>query len=54
VHYLMRPPPRDPGSLLAFLAALDRASLAARRAPSIPLARQVIADLSGAGGLGQR
>ena len=45
----MRRLSRDPGSLLAFLAALDQASLAARRAPSIPLARQVLADLSGAG-----
>lgn len=54
VAYLMHRLPRDPGSLLAFLAALDRASLAARRAPSIPLARQVIEDLSGAGRLGPR
>jgi len=48
VDYLMRRLARDPGSLLAFLEALDRESLAARRAPSIPLARRVLA----AGGTG--
>jgi len=53
VDYLMRRLSRDPGSLLAFLTALDRASLAAHRAPSIPLARQVIEELSGAGRLDQ-
>jgi DnaA-homolog protein len=54
VDYLMRRLSRDPGSLLAFLAALDQASLAACRAPSIPLARQVLQDLSGAGRLDPR
>jgi DnaA family protein len=44
VDYLMRRLARDPGSLLAFLEALDRESLAARRAPSIPLARRVLAS----------
>ena len=38
----MRRLTRDPGSLLAFLQDLDRESLAARKAPSIPLARRVL------------
>ena len=42
VEYLMRRLDRDPASLLAFLDDLDRESLAARRAPSIPLARRVL------------
>jgi DnaA-homolog protein len=42
VDYLMRRLDRDPGSLIAFLDDLDRESLAARRAPSIPLARRVL------------
>jgi DnaA family protein len=42
VEYLMRRLDRDPVSLLAFLDDLDRESLAARRAPSIPLARRVL------------
>lgn len=42
VDYLMRRLTRDPGSLLAFLEDLDRESLAARKAPSIPLARRVL------------
>ncbi len=48
VDYLMRRLARDPGTLLAFLEALDRESLAARRAPSIPLARRVL-EAGGAG-----
>jgi DnaA family protein len=47
VVYLMRRLARDPGNLLAFLEALDRESLAAQRAPSIPLARRVLAALGG-------
>ena len=43
VDYLMRRLDRDPPSLLAFLEDLDHESLAARRTPSIPLARRVLA-----------
>jgi DnaA family protein len=42
VDYLMRRLARDPGSLIAFLDALDRETLAAQRAPSIPLARRIL------------
>jgi DnaA family protein len=42
VDYVMRRLHRDPGSLLAFIEDLDRESLVARRAPSIPLARRVL------------
>jgi DnaA-homolog protein len=48
VDYLMRRLDRDPGSLMAFVEDLDRESLAARRAPSIPLARRVL-EASGRG-----
>jgi DnaA family protein len=44
IGYLLRHAPRDLPSLLASLDALDRASLALRRPPTLPLLREVLRE----------
>lgn len=49
VHWMLRHLPRDTESLLRALARLDRASLAARRRPTLPFVQQLLAAEPGAG-----
>lgn len=44
VHWMLTHLPRDTPSLLAALARIDRAALAARRQPTLPFVRQVLAE----------
>ena len=44
VYWMLTHLPRDTPSLLAALARIDRAALTARRQPTLPFVRQVLAD----------